>query len=164
MATDEVLSFPNAIIDSKLTDDSLGRYSKSNFVTLPLTARIKGLDVVPQRSGLNWGQRPGRDDNQAYLPVPAYIQRNKFFPDRGEVFLVECDDGEILKCVRSQANGKAIETCGNNAILGIYFRHRLGIRPGHLVTIDHLFRYGRTSVDIYYQKDYRYFLDFSTTS
>lgn len=137
---------------------------KSDFVTLPLTAKIKGVEVVPQRSGLNWGQRPGRDENQAYLAVPAYIQRSGFFPNRGEEFLVECDDGEILKCVRSQDNGKAIETSANNAILGIYFRRRLGIRPGHLVTIEHLFRYGRLSVDIYYKNDYRYLLDFSTKS
>ncbi len=138
--------------------------SKSHFISLPLTAKLKGIEVVPQRSGLNWGQRPNRDPNQAYLPVPALIQRSGFFPDRGEAFLLECDDGEILKCVRSQDNGKAIETSGDNAILGIYFRRRLGIRPGHIVTIDHLFRYGRTSVDIYYQNDYRFFLDFSTIS
>lgn len=136
--------------------------SKSEFVTLPLTSRIKGVDVVPQRSGLNWGQRPGRDENQAYLSVPAYIQRSGFFPDRGEPFIVECDDGEILKCVRSQDNGKAIETSGNNSILGIYFRKRLNVRPGYLVTIDHLYRYGRISVDIRYINDYKYYLDFST--
>lgn len=136
--------------------------SKSEFVTLPLTSRIKGVDVVPQRSGLNWGQRPGRDENQAYLSIPAYIQRSGFFPDRGEPFIVECDDGEILKCVRSQDNGKAIETSGNNSILGIYFRKRLCVRPGYLVTIDHLYRYGRISVDIRYINDYKYYLDFST--
>ena len=136
--------------------------SKLDFITLPLTAKIKGIEVVPQRSGLNWGQRPGRDPNQAYLPVPAYIQMSGFFPERGEPFLMECDDGEVLKCVRAQANGKAIETSGNNSILGTYFRKRLGVRPGYLVTIDHLFRYGRMSVDISHQNDYRYFLDFST--
>ena len=136
--------------------------SKSESVSLPLTSRIKGEEVVPQKSGLNWGQRPGRDENQAYLAVPAYIQRSGFFPDRGEPFIVECDDGEVLKCVRSQDNGKAIETTGNNAILGIYFRKRLGVRPGYLVTIDHLYRYGRISVDIRYINDYKYYLDFST--
>jgi hypothetical protein len=136
--------------------------SKSEFVTLPLTSKIKGVELVPQRSGLNWGQRPGRDENQAYLSVPAYIQRSGFFPDRGEPFIVECDDGEILKCVRSQDNGKAIETSGNNSILGIYFRKRLGVRSGYLVTIDHLYRYGRISVDIKYINDYKYYLDFST--
>ena len=120
--------------------------------------------MVPQRSGLNWGQRLGREPNQAYLAVPVEIQRSGFLPERGEEFLIECDDGEIMKCVRAQANGKAIETCGNNAILGLYFRHRLNVRPGYMVTIEHLYRYGRLSVDLKYQNNYRYFLDFSTTS
>jgi hypothetical protein len=135
-------------------------YSKR--VTLPLTAKIKGSEMVPQRSGLNWGQRPGREPNQAYLSVPAEIQRSGFFPDRGEEFLVEFDDGEIMKCVRAQQNGKAIETSGNNAILGLYFRKRLNVRSGYVVTIEHLYRYGRISVDISYINDYKYFLDFST--
>jgi len=50
-----------------------------NFVTLPLTTKRGGQIVVPQRSGLNWGQRPGRDPNQAYLSVPVEIQRSGFF-------------------------------------------------------------------------------------
>jgi hypothetical protein len=136
----------------------------SERVTLPLTAKIRGVEMVPQRSGLNWGQRPGREQNQAYLAVPAEVQRSGFLPERGEEFLVECDDGEIMKFVRAQANGKAIETSGNNAILGLYFRKRLNVRPGYMVTIDHLFRYGRLSVDLIAQNDYRYFLDFSTLS
>jgi len=138
--------------------------TSSQIISLPLTAKIKGVDMVPQRSGLNWGQRLGREENQAYLAVPAEIQRSGFFPERGEEFLVECDDGEIMKCVRAQANGKAIETCGNNAILGLYFRRRLNIRPGYLVTIEHLYKYGRLSVDISQESNYRYFLDFSTSS
>ena len=139
-------------------------HPSSQIISLPLTAKIKGVDMVPQRSGLNWGQRLGREPNQAYLAVPAEIQRSGFLPEHGEEFLIECDDGEIMKCVRAQANGKAIETCGNNAILGLYFRHRLNVRPGYMVTIEHLYRYGRLSVDLKYQNNYRYFLDFSTTS
>jgi hypothetical protein len=139
-------------------------YPSHQIISLPLTAKIKGVEMVPQRSGLNWGQRLGREPNQAYLAVPAEIQRSGFLPERGEEFLIEFDDGEIMKCVRAQANGKAIETCGNNAILGLYFRHRLNVRPGYMVTIEHLYRYGRLSVDLKYQNNYRYFLDFSTTS
>ena len=132
------------------------------IISLPLTARIAGVQLVPQRSGLNWGQRPGRNLNQAYIPISAEIQRSKFFPDRGVEFLVECDDGELFKCVRAQANGKALETSSDNSLLGIYFRRRLGVRQGYLVTIEHLFRYGRTSVDISKKDNFRYFMDFST--
>ena len=132
-----------------------------DFVTLPLTTTIKGALVVPKTSGLNWGQRPGREQNQAYLSVPAYIQRSNFFPEPGQHFLIECDDGELFNCVRAQANGKAIETPGNNSLLGIYFRRRLGVMPGYMVNINNLINYGRTSVDISYVNDTKFLLDFS---
>lgn len=135
-----------------------------NFITLPLTTKRGGQVVVPQRSGLNWGQRPGRQANQAYLSVPVEIQRSGFFPDRGDVFVIECDDRFTMKCVRSQDNGKAIESPADNSIIGIYFRRRLGVRSGHMVTIDHLHAYGRTSVDIHFRKKNLYYLDFSTLS
>ncbi len=135
-----------------------------NFVTLPLTTKRAGQVLVPKRSGLNWGQRPGREPNQAYLSVPVEIQRSGFFPDRGEEFIIECDDGFTMKCVRSQDKGKAIESPTDNSIIGVYFRNRLGVRLGHMVTVTHLYAYGRTSVDIHYRNDYLYFLDFSTLS
>lgn len=132
-----------------------------DFVTLPLTTRKAGKVIVPQRSGLNWGQRYGRHADQAYLSVPAEIQRSGFFPGIGTAFIIECDDGFSMKCVRAQQNGKAIETPSDNAIIGRYFRDRLGIRYGHMVTIDHLYAYGRISVDVYFRNEYRYYLDFS---
>lgn len=135
-----------------------------NFVTLPLTTKRGGQVVVPQRSGLNWGQRPGREPNQAYLSVPVEIQRSGFFPDRGEVFILECDDGFTMKCVRAQANGKGIESPTDNSIIGIYFRKRLGVRSGHMVTVEHLQAYGRTSVDVHFRNEHLFYLDFSTLS
>lgn len=138
--------------------------SRFNFVTLPLTTKRNGQVIVPLRSGLNWGQRPGREANQAYLSVPVEIQKSRFFPERGDVFIIECDDGFTMKCVRSQDNGKAIESPTDNSIIGIYFRKRLGVRSGHMVTVDHLHAYGRTSVDIHYRNEHLYYLDFSTLS
>jgi hypothetical protein len=135
--------------------------NKYDFVTLPLTSNIEGILQVPKVSGLNWGQRPGREQNQAYLSVPAYIQRSHFFPEPGIPFVIECDDGEVFHCIRAQANGKAIETPKNNALLGLYFRRRLGIMPGYMVNINHLYKYGRTSVDISLVDECKYFLDFS---
>ena len=138
--------------------------NQNEFITLPLTIKSGGIEIVPMRSGLNWGQRPGRNSDQAYLSIPAEIQRSGFFPERGIEFLLGCDDGEIFKCVRAQANGKAIECPQGNALLGLYFRKRLAVRPGYLVTIGHLQKYGRTSVDISRINQYRYFLDFSIVS
>jgi hypothetical protein len=132
-----------------------------NLISLPLVSKIGGVISVPKTSGLNWGQRPGREQNQAYLAIPAYIQRNHFFPEAGEFFLMECDDGEVFKCVRAQAHGKAIHTTSNNSLLGLYFRQRLGVMPGYMITVDHLNRYGRSSVDISRINPYKFFLDFS---
>ena len=126
-----------------------------------MTSTKSGIEIVPQRSGLNWGQRPGRNQNQAYIAVPVDVQRSGFFPDRGEPFIIECDDGEKFKCVRSQASGKAIESTTDNSLIGLYFRKRLSVRPGHMITIDHLHKYGRVSVDVRIQNDYLFFLDFS---
>jgi len=131
------------------------------FVTLPFASNIKGELQVPKSSGLNWGQRPGREQNQAYLSVPAYIQRSSFFPIPGVIFEIECDDGERFQCLRAQANGKAIHTPSNNSLLGLYFRNRLGVMPGYMVKIEHLTSYGRSSVDIYKLSNVQFYLDFS---
>jgi hypothetical protein len=134
---------------------------KFDFVTLPFISKINGEIQVPKSSGLNWGQRPGREQNQAYLAVPAYIQRSAFFPECGVLFEIECDDAEVFQCVRAQANGKAIHTPSNNSLLGLYFRRRLGVMPGYAVRGEHIAKYGRSSVDIYKITDRKYFLDFS---
>lgn len=131
------------------------------FVTLPFTTKVKGELEVPRVSGLNWGQRPGREQNQAYLPVPAYVQRSFFFPEIGIPFVMECDDGEVFQCVRAQANGKAIHTPLNNSLFGLYFRRRLGVPSGYTVRIEHLLSYGRRDVNVYRLEGSKYFLDFS---
>jgi hypothetical protein len=137
-------------------DSRVGTY----YVRISLTTSSRGSEQVPHRSGLNWGQREGRNLNQAYLPVPASEQRSGFFPEIGELFLVECDDGVLLQLVRAQQNGKALQTPDNNALLGEYFRRRLGVRTGDPVALRHLHQYGRTSVDIFKTSDGTYFLDF----
>ncbi len=131
-------------------------------VTLRLSTGVGLAERVPAASGLNWGQRPGRNHDQAYLAVPADVQRSDFFPEPGYEFSMITDDSEAWKCARRQANGKAIHTIKDNAILGWYFRERLGLAPGDLVTLAHLLRYGRTSVDIYKEDITCYHLDFRT--
>jgi hypothetical protein len=118
---------------------------------------------LPGRSGLNWGQRPeyNREPNQAYIRVPADVQRSGFFPDRGRHFIVRTDDNRIIVCTRAQDNGKAIESPEDNSFLGLYFRGRLGVAPGSLVTKDDLLRYGRSDVTFYRIDEENYYLDFS---
>ena len=134
---------------------------KLNSVELPLTTGIKEKRRVPGRSGLNWGQRPGRNQDQAYLSVPIEIQRSNFFPPLGTKFIAVFDDKFEVECVRAQQNGKAIHSNRDNSIIGRYFRSRLGLSSGDLIIIQHLDRYGRSSIDVTSEATDTYFFDFS---
>lgn len=118
-------------------------------------------DKISQRSALNWGQREGREANQAYIPLKAKIYNTNFFPAIAQHFTVSTDDGKILICTRAQENGKAIETPHNNSLLGEYFRFRLNLPSGELITMKHLKDYGRTDVTFYKIDEENYFMDFS---
>lgn len=119
--------------------------------------------VVPARSGLNWGQRPeaGRDPNQSYLSLRAEVYKTDFFPERAVHFTVLTDDGKTIICSRAQDEGKGIHTPHNNALLGEYFRNRLGLASGAPVTKADLDSYGRTDVTFYKVDDETYYMDFS---
>lgn len=146
-------------------------FDSDNEVFLPKliglqSVRVNLLDrngTLPTRSGLNWGQRPEehREPNQAYIKLPSSVYWTSYFPERATHFTVLTDDGKILICTRAQQNGKAIHTPQNNSLIGEFFRNRLGLRNGALVTKEDLLRYGRTTVDFYKIDDETYFLDFS---
>ena len=74
------------------------------------------------------------------------------------------DDNQIIQCVRAQDGDKAVHTPNDNALLGRYFRMRLGVASGALITIKDLERYGRTTVDFYKIDDENFFMDFSRPS
>ncbi len=117
---------------------------------------------IHQLSGLNWGQREGREKNQAYIPLQADVWRSDFFPEIGQHFTVKTDDRKILLFTRAQQNGKALHTPSNNSLMGEYFRNRLGVANGEFVTKEDLLRYGRTTVDFYKTDEEEYQMDFST--
>lgn len=119
--------------------------------------------ALPQRSGLNWGQRPEvrREPNQAYIRLESSVYRSDFFPPRGIHFTVLTDDNKVLICTRAQANGKAIHTPRNNSHIGEYFRRRLGVPFGQPITKEHLAIYGRYHIDFYRIDHETYFMDFS---
>lgn len=116
---------------------------------------------LPQTSGLNWGQREGRERNQAYIKLPAEVYHTDFFPERTIHFTVLTDDNKVLICTRAQDNGKAIHTPHNNSLLGEYFRNRLGVPNGNAVQTNDLTKYGRHDVCFYKIDDETYFMDFS---
>lgn len=130
-------------------------------VTLSLLSARTG--ETPTRSGINWGQRPeeGREPNQAYINIPAPIGRSGFFPERGQVFTIETDDGKQLICRRGQDDGKGLQTTLNNSHMGEYLRFRLGVANGAYVTKADLLRYGRTDVTIYKTDEETYYMDFA---
>lgn len=131
----------------------------SEFITLTLLTQRK--DRMPEKSGLNWGQRPGREPNQAYIGLGSEIYRSDFFPPIGKVFTIVTDDGFSFECVRAQDNGKAIETPENNSLLGVYFRNRIGVRLGEFISMEDLNRYGRTDIKIFKINKNLYYMDFS---
>ena len=118
---------------------------------------------VPKTSGINWGQREGRDKNQAYLAVPLSIHKKypDFFPGKAEPFLMLTDDGESMICVMAQQNRKAIHTTENNSILGAYLRKRLGVPDKAFVHTEDVINYGKTFVRIYKIDAETYYMDFS---
>lgn len=120
-------------------------------------------NTLPKRSGLNWGQRPeqNRNPNQAYIRLPATIYQTDFFPENTIQFTVLTDDEKTLICTRAQQNGKAIHTPQNNSLIGEYFRSRLGLSSGALVTEKDLARYGRNDIGFYKIDDETYYMDFS---
>ncbi len=122
---------------------------------------INRYGKISQRSALNWGQRGKREPNQAYIPLKSEVYKTSFFPPRSQYFTVQTDDGKILICSRAQENGKAIHTPHNNSLIGKYFRNRLGVDNGKLVTMDALVNYGRTDIDFYKIDEENYYMDFS---
>jgi len=141
----------------KVADDYIGAR-----VTLTLLDSKTGKE--PQKSGLNWGQREGREKNQAYIAIPADINKTVFFPGIGTNFSLITDDDKTLICVRAQQNGKAIHTTQNNSLMGEYFRNRLNLHSGEFITKAHLEQYGKTHVTITKIDEETYFLDFDPHS
>jgi hypothetical protein len=146
-------------------DDTNFGHANFPFVDLPLVmTRTQEKGMVHVKSGLNWGQREGRNKDQAYIPIPSEVSQSGFFPPRGVHFQVVTDDGEAFICSVAQAGGKALETPSDNAIIGRYFRKKLGLQPGIFITTAHLELFGSNQVRIYKDSDEFYRLSFQPGS
>ena len=135
--------------------------SSDNCVNLSLVTKS---GEPGSRSGLNWGQRKGRNPNEAYIPLPSKIAKSGFFPLDKQHFLVVTDDHHTLQLRVEQQNDKAITTPASNAQLGEYFRNRLELSNGAYVNANHLIAYGRTFVTFYKIDEEQYYMDFSPNS
>ena len=139
-------------------------------------------------SGLNWGlnkygkprlqnkSKPSgghRNPDEAYIRFPKKFDIG-FFPPYVKVakgkssieaqirFSVLTDDNEIFSCVRTSGGyGKEIETPQDNSELGRWFRKRLGVASGKMITPKIMEAYGREDVTFYKISDDQFFMDFS---
>jgi hypothetical protein len=140
--------------------------NESDKRTILLVDRRTGK--VQNVAGLNWGHRknnPNRNRNEAYIQLPPEVYRSNFFPPSPQHFTVTTDDSKTFICRRAQktgTTGTAIETPHNNALLGEYFRNRMGLANGAFVTRQHLDNYGRIDVTFYKLDDENYFMDFQS--
>lgn len=116
--------------------------------------------IVPARSGLNWGQRPGRNGNEAYIALPSQYASTGFFPEIGRPFKVSMDNGNTMMLVRCQQGGKALQSLPRNSLLGLYFRERLGVAPGAPLVKSHLLSYGRTDIEMTRLSEDEYHMNF----
>lgn len=132
--------------------------SEENCVHLSLLARGGETGT---KSGLNWGQRNHRNKNEAYIPLPVNIARSNFFPLNKQHFLAVTDDHHTLQLRVEQQNDKAITTPASNALLGEYFRNRLGLPNGSYIKKEDLIAYGRSDVTFYKIDEEQYYMDFS---
>jgi hypothetical protein len=130
---------------------------------------------LPAISGLNWGQRLGkaknrvtgavsytqREPNQAYLSLKQDARKLGFLPPQAYTFSLVTDDGYSFDCVVAQEGRKAIQSTNNNSLLGEYFRNRMGLPLGSLITLEDLENYGRTDYTIEKRDDETFELNFS---
>jgi hypothetical protein len=132
--------------------------------TITVSLLSARTDDVQKIGGLNWGQRKGREPNQAYIQLPPEAYKTDFFPKKPKHFTVVTDDSKSFICVRAQKDdsGQAIETPHNNSLLGEYFRNRLGVPNGAFVRKEDIKRYGRTDIVFYKFDDENYYMDFSS--
>ncbi len=144
---------PNYSYESTMVD-----FNSEDKVSLSF---LSNRGEVPVSSSLNWGQRDRRDPNQAYIPLPSKIAKTGFFPLNRRYFTVVADDGECFIMRVEQANDKAITTPGDNSEIGRYFRSRLGLHEGELITKEHFEAYGRSDIVFTKLDDEHFLMDFS---
>lgn len=170
-------SVPSAIPLSDERDRSLVAADSDEFavdrtVALPLITLKRGPSrgSIHSTAGLNWGQRAGREPNQAYIPIPKEIREGGFFPPRGTVFRIRTDDGRHFLARTAQQGDKALETPQNNSILGEYFRMRLGVPLGAPVQLSDLLTFGSRFVLVHRllttddNEGYDYVLEYSAAA
>lgn len=136
-----------------------------NAIYLPLYS-TKSEDKEPGlRSGLNHGQRPGRDRDQVYIPVPSAIHQifPKFFVQSLEhKFDLVLPNGEILSAKLCQDGLKGLMSDPNTGLGKWLLRDVMNLSPETLVTREILDTLNIDSVLVVKETNNRYKIDFAS--
>lgn len=147
--------------NSESGNDELSGLTLEDSVILPLVQTRKNVgNVHNPGAGLNWGQRGNRNRDEAYIPIPASVRDAGVLPPKGVHFQLLTDDGDSFIATVAQDGSKAIETPQNNALLGKYFRRKLGVTPGSYITDEMLAIFGSNAVKIGRMDAETYFITF----
>lgn len=127
----------------KRKEDILLPEIKRRSIRLSLySINSKGVQYVPEKSGLNQWNAGGRkrDDNEVYIPVPAKIHKDfpDFFPPRDTPFVLVLPDKTELQAKICQDNDKALMSNPNSDLGEWLLRKVLKKQPGELVTMQDL--------------------------
>lgn len=147
-----------------ITENGIDKAVSQSADKVTLTLLKARGNETGKKSGLNWGQRKGRNPNEAYIPVPRAIAKSGFFPLNEQHFMAVTDDNILLLFRVEQQGDKAITTPESNARLGEYFRKRLNLPNGEYVSKYNLEQYGRTDVEFYKIDDEQFYMNFSVDS
>jgi hypothetical protein len=101
----------------------------------------------------------GLNDNIISLPEPLWS--TDFFPDYNWHFVIFSDDEKVFFCSRECLFGTGIYSSQGNVSFYDYFRNRLGLPSGVLISEKDLLKYGRTDVTFYKIDDENFYMDFS---
>lgn len=134
-----------------------------DFVVLPLYSYKSGVNIVPQKSGINQWNAAGRARKlgEAYIPIPSIIHEtfSEFFPKRDEPFMLKLPNrNELVPAKVCQDGSKALMT-SPNYILGEWLigvlRPSIGVEKFAVppmdispITYDDFVKIGKDSVHI----------------
>lgn len=165
LATDPLVLQKIKFSKKKQLTSEIDKYNLEN-ITWNMFSNKKPLDVCTislltsdgtgtgNVSGVNWGQRGGRNSDEAYIPYNSQDKKEGFFPlktDEKEkhnpLFKVIAQDFSPFLMRVAQEGNKGLHSAENNSLLGQFIRKRLGVPRGTFITKEMLEKYGKTYVE-----------------
>ena len=181
LATDSEVKDKIKFSKSKRKDLEIDKYNLENL-SWDMFVNKKPIDICKVSllkangketgygSGLNWGIRKNktkRDKNQAYIPYNKIDRKAGFFPLKDDpqkkhnpLFKVVAKDFPPFLMRIAQDDNKGIHSAENNALLGSFFRQKLGVADGTFITKKMLEDYGKTYVEFKKYDNDIFVLDF----